>query len=301
MHIVQVKIAGVGLHYGELLKSSPETLESWAKSGYAAETLYCTAVVFPKLSILYAYLRIFTLRPYRIAVYIIGAVVVATGVAGVITSLTACRPFSARWDLDNRQQSCIDLIAYWRYISTPNIATGVAMLILPIPVIWRLKVSKGQKWGLLFVFGMGSIGFASSISRFSVFFNASFLNDDPTFLAAHLATCTMVEPGMYLIAACLPTLRPFVLSAKTKISSYRSNSGKKSTDASTESVEKPNAKLQRNFSRRQPEEDRINLTRKESTSAKHSFPYPYDIEASAGRTLVENDDGYDVYVRPKGY
>jgi len=154
---VEVKVAGVGRHEDVLLAFNPVAVINWAKCGYAVETLYCTAVVFPKLSILGFYLRIFTTKPYRMTVYVVAGILVANGIAGVITSLSSCQPFAARWDLTILGSHCIDTLQYWRYISLANILTDVVMLGLPLPVVWRLHVSKAQKYGLTIVFLTGSM------------------------------------------------------------------------------------------------------------------------------------------------
>ena len=45
----------------------------------------------------------------------------------------------------------------YKYWSVPNIVTDVVMLILPMPVIWRLKISRAQKAGLTVTFLLGSV------------------------------------------------------------------------------------------------------------------------------------------------
>lgn len=216
--IVEVKVAGVGRHMDVLLALDPSAVIRWAKCGYAVEQLYCTAVVFPKLAILGLYLRIFTTKPYRMTCYVIAGIVVANGIAGVITSLASCHPFAARWDLTRTDANCIDTLQYWRWINLANIVTDIMMLGLPLPVVWSLHVSRTQKFGLTLVFLTGSIGLVASIVRFTIFFNVKALSDG-TFISAKLATWSLVEPGVYLIAACLPSLRPLLLSLFTHVSS----------------------------------------------------------------------------------
>ena len=157
MILVEVKIAGVGQHEDVLLATNPTAVVHWAKAGYAIEELYCTAVIFPKLSILGFYLRIFTTKLFRITVYIIAGILIVNGIAGVITSLSTCQPFAARWDPSIPGAHCINTPQYWRWISFANIATDVVMLCLPLPAVWRLHVSTAQKYGLTLVFLTGSM------------------------------------------------------------------------------------------------------------------------------------------------
>lgn len=155
--IVEVKIAGVGRHLPVLYIEDPQAVVNWAKCGYAIEEIYCAAVAIPKLSILASYLRILTAKPYRISTYIIGGIVSANAIAGIITSLASCRPFSARWDINLSTSNCLDAPRFWQGINIPSIATDVMMLLLPLPTIWGLHIDKKQKIALSGVFLLGSL------------------------------------------------------------------------------------------------------------------------------------------------
>ena len=61
-------------------------------------------------------------------------------------------------------------------------------------------------------------GLVSSIVRFTIFFqNEAFV--DGTWKSVDLMTWTLIEPGIYLIAACLPNLRPLWHHSKEKMPS----------------------------------------------------------------------------------
>ncbi|KAF2475277.1 uncharacterized protein BDR25DRAFT_382215 [Lindgomyces ingoldianus] len=223
--IVETKIAGIGRHLDVLLVTNPAAIVHWAKCGYAIEELYCTAVVFPKLSILSSYLRIFRTKSYRVTAYVLAAIITANGIAGVVTSLNSCRPFSIRYERPAEEDLyCIKIVDFWRWISFPNILTDVIMLVLPLPVVWSLHVSRKDKLALTLIFLTGGIGLVTSIIRFAIFFDVSALKDG-TFVSAELATWSLVEPGIYLLAACLPTLRPLVLKLATGLHTVKEVSG----------------------------------------------------------------------------
>ncbi|KAI4095109.1 MAG: hypothetical protein LQ344_001760 [Seirophora lacunosa] len=140
-----------------ILATSPETYVSWAKSAVAVEIIYCTSVVFPKLSILAMYLRVFPVKKvYRYATYTLMFIVTANGIAGIFASLLSCQPLATRWD-PALGGECINVTYYWRYISLANIVSDLAMLILPLPVVWKLHVSLPQKLSLTVLFLTGSL------------------------------------------------------------------------------------------------------------------------------------------------
>ena len=126
-----------------------------------------------------------------------------------IVSLAGCNPFKANWEPTLPGAKCIDKENFFRYGSVPNIVTDLAMLIIPIPVVWGLKASTRMKIGLTITFVIGSMGLITSIIRLTTFFRVNSFADT-TYAASELEIWTQVEPGIYLIAACLATYRPLL-------------------------------------------------------------------------------------------
>ncbi|KAL9048407.1 MAG: hypothetical protein Q9206_006047 [Seirophora lacunosa] len=222
--------AGTGV-IGDPEKSYAET-KLLRASFISWMSLYGASVALSKIAILLLYLRVFTtnLKRFTVATYVIGFVVVATGLATMLGSVLKCIPMARNWD-HNVPGRCIDELTFARYTSIPNVVTGFAMLILPLPMVWRLKISVHQKIALTATFLHGIIGFAASVARLAILFEPGMENSSGA-LAISWTIWTIVEPGNYVIAACLPTLRPilarllpasfFLLSAKRKSRSYSS-------------------------------------------------------------------------------
>lgn len=114
--------------------------------------VYPPSVALPKLSILCLYLRIFTERRYRYAVYAIASILVLNWLSAWILFFCACRPLKYMWDKAVPGGHCIDNMKVFVWYSLPNIVTDVAMLVLPLPVLWKLHVSAHQKIGLTITF-----------------------------------------------------------------------------------------------------------------------------------------------------
>ena len=81
-----------------------------------------------------------------------------------------------------------------------------------------------------------SRGLVTSILRFAIFFRNNAVQDG-TWIATDLEIYTICEPGMYLVAACLPTYRPLAKRAReissTSLRSFvktKSRSGKEGAD-----------------------------------------------------------------------
>ncbi|KAI4131128.1 MAG: hypothetical protein LQ341_006387 [Variospora aurantia] len=213
-------------------------------------SLYGASVALSKVAILLLYLRVFTTstKKFVVATYVIGAVVVSIGIATVAGSILNCTPMARNWD-NNIPGRCIDELKFARYTAIPNVFTGIAMLILPLPMVWRLNIEIQQKIALTatFLHGIMSVlspyrgvkrltqrphsGFAASVARLAILSQPR-MEKSSSAVAISWTIWTIVEPANYIIAACLPTLRPilvrllpqsfFLLSAKRKSTSYSS-------------------------------------------------------------------------------
>lgn len=155
--IAMVNDAGVGHHLAAVLLHNSTELVSWAKSLYALEWLYLTAVALPKISVLCLYLRLFTNRTARLTCYMLIGVIVANWVAFLLASTFQCSPVVYQWNKSIADGKCFNVEALYKASSAPNIATDVVILILPIPTVWLLKASRIRKLGLMLVFLTGSV------------------------------------------------------------------------------------------------------------------------------------------------
>ena len=155
--VAMIRIAGVGHHVEEVITRDPEELVLWAKCLLAMEWVYGLAVMLPKLAILGFYLRIFVHRSFRTTVHMLIGIVISTFLATGLTAMFQCIPLRYVWDKTISDGRCIDVLAFYRWISLPNIITDAVMLVLPIPMVWKLNASTGKKFGLTILFLTGSM------------------------------------------------------------------------------------------------------------------------------------------------
>ncbi|CAD6594186.1 MAG: hypothetical protein ASARMPREDX12_008376 [Alectoria sarmentosa] len=209
--ILAVKYGGVGHHIDALMQVAPEKLYYWGRSCLIAiPVLYIVSTTLPKLVILTVYLRIFVHKWSRISCYVIGAVLVASCILNMILSIWQCSPPDYVWNKTIPNGFCRDNVqVHFRWGTFANIVTDVAMLILPLPVIWGLQIPPRVKIGLTVTFIIGSIGLTTSIVRFAEFLGTAAF-DDGTWASVKLALWACVEPGVYLFAACLLACRPLL-------------------------------------------------------------------------------------------
>jgi hypothetical protein len=174
----------------------------------AQEFVQQAAVLTPKLAILVLYSQIFTTRPYRLALYVTACAAIATCAGAFITSLAICQPFAFNWDKSIHGGKCGDVLGFYKGICIPNLVTDFVILVLPMPALLKLKVNIIVKIGLIITFLTGSLGIITSIIRTVMFFRDERLTVDRTYTNVHLFIWTVIEPGAYFLAACMPSLKP---------------------------------------------------------------------------------------------
>ena len=150
----------LGRHQATILIKEPEKLVVWAKCLYALEWLYLFSTALPRLSVLCVYTRIFA-HSYpleRRASHTLVAVILLHVVGSLISSTFQCYPFPYQWDKSIPRGSCSrELVLYRWMLSFPNILIDLAMLVLPIRMLWKLQVVKMLKLKLIIIFLIGNL------------------------------------------------------------------------------------------------------------------------------------------------
>ncbi|KAF2186602.1 hypothetical protein K469DRAFT_449835, partial [Zopfia rhizophila CBS 207.26] len=195
-----------GRHTDVIMSMYPELVPTFFKILYLAiPVLYVPAVTFPKLAILDMYLHIFVERWAKWTSYATGLVIILSCLVNIPVVIAQCIPIAYLWDKTIKGGKCHNIEAHFLYSSLPNIVTDVVMLVLPIPMILKLHTSRKVRVGIAATFLTGSIGLITSIIRF-VAFTISYA--DPIRVSVALTIWTIAEPGIYVVAACLISLRP---------------------------------------------------------------------------------------------
>ncbi|KAJ5088212.1 hypothetical protein N7456_011828 [Penicillium angulare] len=163
-----------------------------------------------KISLLLFYMRIFDTRKFRILACSIGVLVLGLGVTVFFETIFQCTPIQHGWSSDV-PGTCINQTTFYRAVSPVNVATGLMIMALPIPFIWKLHAPKSQKIALTCVFLLSGLGTVVSILRMAIYFTSirSQLND-VTWFSIKLGILTVVESAIIIIATCLVSIWPLV-------------------------------------------------------------------------------------------
>ena len=119
--------------------------------------IYCLSLTFTKVSILLQYLRIFTTKQFRVSCWALLGFVAVYGTWSVFSSIFGCMPVAYFWDKTIKGGHCMNQYAVWFTSAAVNIVTDFAIIILPMPVLWRLNMPLKQKRALMLVFALGGL------------------------------------------------------------------------------------------------------------------------------------------------
>ena len=78
-----------------------------------------------------------------------------TGIQTLV-SMLSCIPIIGFWN-KAVPSSCVNTLKYYIGVGVPNVLHDLALLILPIPLIWNLKMHVSQKIAVTFTFAIGGL------------------------------------------------------------------------------------------------------------------------------------------------
>ncbi|KAL6718754.1 hypothetical protein ACLMJK_002988 [Lecanora helva] len=200
---------GVGKH---IESTGPEGIRHFFLSLFVCEIFYTLTLCFTKCSILLFYLRIFGRTNIRISLVILALIIAGWTIVVIAATIFQCNPVQGFWDKSINPTCSVNVYAFFIGNAVPNIVTDWALLLLPIPYIWRLHQSKAQKIALSGVFGLGGFICIISIVRLYIMVTQLFhtTSMDVTWIFIGSSTWTAVEVNIGIVSACLPSLRPIL-------------------------------------------------------------------------------------------
>jgi len=125
----------------------------------ASELVYDTSITLVRMSVVLFYYRIFGRnRSFKISLWITAGVLVAWWIALNVLAVLRCSPVARQWDY-NIPGHCYSLFGTFLGVTIPNAFVDVLILLLPIPMLWKLQISTMKKLALIanFVLGYRSV------------------------------------------------------------------------------------------------------------------------------------------------
>ncbi|KAI0449138.1 hypothetical protein F5B21DRAFT_495263 [Xylaria acuta] len=185
---------------GEIEYSPADVI--YTKISYASTVLYFTLTSTTKLSILFLYNRIFSINTsFRRQVIALIIIVMGFWVGTVIADLLNCIPLKWTWlnSLDDPRY-CFNYNYFWLASGIVEAVIDVAILLLPIPVIYRLRLTKSKRYAIFGVFLVGVFVIISGIVKVILSYAPN--SREPSFNQTQVWTTVHSCTG--IICACMP-------------------------------------------------------------------------------------------------
>lgn len=212
---------------------------------WAFMLLQIPALCLVKLSFIYFYRRVFCTGLTTIFKHITTVVIwiiLAWGISFFFAFLFICEVnFAAFWtSIRALNTHCGGLLDLQLGFAISDFITDFFVLVLPLPMIWRIHMSTSRKLAVTIIICLGALAVAASATRM-VIFSRAVVNLKRSYRSSgadNLTTTTgiywsLIESGLALIACCLPStyslikhmarpLHPLSRSSKSQISSTES-------------------------------------------------------------------------------
>jgi hypothetical protein len=197
---------GVGNHIWEVRLAD---FRQFMKLGAIGGSLsYNLSTLFTKVSILHFYLR-FSIKPaLRTMTYFVMFVAAGYSAANGFVFLYLCKPMEYFWDPTISKGTCVDGNTAFMASAILNVVTDLAILMLPVWILWPLHVGLAKKISVALIMMAGGFVCAVSIVRL-VFLKSGGNRLDFTWdYVTNIVWC-LVEMYTGILCACLPYFRAF--------------------------------------------------------------------------------------------
>ncbi|RHZ62348.1 hypothetical protein CDV55_105770 [Aspergillus turcosus] len=129
----------------------------------------------------------------------------------LLISIFQCKPIHAYWDLvPTYQYHCLNDRAIVFSASVINVFTDFLVTVLPMPLIWNLKLPTRQRIAVISIFGLGIVVNVAGSVRTVYVWKSMVASYDTTWLGWPILIAASVEINMGLICASAPALRPLI-------------------------------------------------------------------------------------------
>ncbi|KAM7214525.1 hypothetical protein V8F06_010086 [Rhypophila decipiens] len=200
---------GFGRHMGVLATfGDPEDLMVIAKSTFAIYFLYNTALLLCRASALLFLRRVFPAiaagRWFNITVWITHGMNVAWWIGCIFGTIFHCNPVEKNWNAAVEGE-CLPNSGMFIGSAVPSVFIDLVILLLPLPLLWHIKVSAAKKIGIIMIFILGYGVIVVSLGRLvTVLKSSEALNNDITYEGIPVVYWVTAEPVILLLCTCLP-------------------------------------------------------------------------------------------------
>ncbi|KAI8654278.1 hypothetical protein NCS56_01384600 [Fusarium sp. Ph1] len=185
---------------------SEDHLRTFLKLRIVISLAYIWGFVTVKMSFAVLYLRLLPGTIYRRLNQVLLVLLVAQGLEESLVVIFGCNPVDKAWTPAKRGH-CLDLRSFYYTSFGIKLVTDIVLFAQPIPMVWRMQLSRPKKIGVVLMLSLGLFVCVISIVRVTYI---SVLNTDVTRAIVSSLLWSEVEVSALVLCACIPSLRPFL-------------------------------------------------------------------------------------------
>ncbi|CAK4032225.1 cfem domain-containing [Lecanosticta acicola] len=204
-----------GLGIGSDVWTIPfDNITAALKLYYVDEILYLIALPTIKIAICCTYLRIFQTKGFRQLVFIAIGLNLAYTFVFLLITVFQCTPVNMAWLHWDKEHAgrCNNINAQSWASAALNIALDVFVVVLPMPMLWRMNLNLRKKLLVMMMFGVGFFVTLVSILRLQLLVK---FGDSQNVTHDYKAVgyWTVIEVDTALCCACMPGIRNLIRKA----------------------------------------------------------------------------------------
>ncbi|KAJ5801962.1 uncharacterized protein N7503_004412 [Penicillium pulvis] len=194
---------------------------------WLGQIFYVITCVVAKISIIITLLRITVDRVHAYILYAAITLATAVGLIFFFFTIFQCSPVEFFWNRLTETGTCIstDLLIDIAYLYSVGAAvTDLTIGLLPVALIWNLRMNQRTKAAIVGILGVGCIASAAVIIRIP--FVKNYKSTEFLYNTYQISIWSNVEAGLGITAGCLTTLRPLVRFLRDGSSGSRSRNNR---------------------------------------------------------------------------
>ena len=114
------------------------------------------AIAAVKISTCLLFRRIFPSQCFHRFLCLVTVLISLYSLITIFASIFQCKPIRASWD-PSVKGSCINIELVWEIMGGMNVLSDLALLIAPLPCLWKLQISCRQKMQVMGIFCVGGL------------------------------------------------------------------------------------------------------------------------------------------------
>ncbi|KAF3768830.1 hypothetical protein M406DRAFT_107592 [Cryphonectria parasitica EP155] len=219
---------GLGSHFDQI---PPSGYNAFFKDLWLGLVIYNITLLFTKLTLFFQFYRVIRqtswggLKMFNACAM---SIIAAWQFAQIFVQVFACVPVEAAWD-QTVKGVCQSILVTRTMNSVGNIVTDFIILLLPLPIIWRLALPRKSKYAVIGIFSLGFFTCIVSILRITLTPTGE---SDIAFQTVSVIAWTTAEVLTGVIIASLSTMRPLM---SRYVSGFTTRGTSKATSATSRS------------------------------------------------------------------